>query len=219
MRAFALRILIAAVSVSCVLACGQTPGADGGTGGGMATGGGTNAGGGANTGGGMGGTGGGAVTTDDAGCKVYATWPNDRIYGRYIDDLAERAVGSSRALLGDGGYSVFNVEYFYVYNTPLPAQVVYDGGVTYGDCAICTTAFGNCSDGGACTKFYLAQQGTVDVGRVGGRDGGGIFTATASGVKLVEWEYVQTASVFIDRAKDGGECIIVNTVAIDAGID
>ena len=167
----------------------------------------------------MGGSGGGSVATDDAGCTVYATWPNDRIYGRYLDDLAELAVGSSRALHGDGGYSVFNVEYFYVYNTPLPAQIVYDGGVTYGDCAICTTVLGNCSDGGACTQFYLAQQGTVDLGRVGGRDGGGIFTATARGVKLVEWEYIQTQSVFIDRAKDGGECIIVNAAAIDAGID
>lgn len=165
------------------------------------------------------------MTIDDAGCTVYASWPQFQSYGRYINDDAERATGSIRdrnpATADDGGYSVLNFEYFYVFNQPVPLQRIYDGGVTYADCDFCTTMFRGCrADGGACFGgFFLAQQGTVNAGRVGGRDGGGVFTANGTGLKFVEWEYELTNSTFVDRPKDGGSCIVVGSAAVDAGID
>lgn len=243
---------ISAIVFAAMSACGPTASNDGGTGGGAAgggtaTGGGTGTGGGTATGGGAtgGGAGGGAtgggvgtgggstgggtgtgggtvITTDDAGCTVYSSWPTTQAYGRYINTLPERAVGALRGPVGaDGGYSVLQFEHYYVFNPAVPLQRIYDGGVTYYDCDFCSIIIAGCTlDGGACLGgMYLAQEGTVNASRVGGRDGGGIFTTTASNLKFVQWEFLETQSTIIDRPKDGGSCIVVGSAEIDAGID
>ncbi|MBL8953011.1 MAG: hypothetical protein JNK82_19695, partial [Myxococcaceae bacterium] len=184
-------------------------------GGGSATAGGgaVNAGGGATAGGGSPTAGGGMATAGGAGCTQLATWPNAATSGRYVPG-SDATVGYS---FRSATFPTDLLTLDFFHPATLPASETFTPSTRFIDCNICPYLRESCSPGAgnaepACSmngRLFFPQAGSVTVTTAARDAGSGAFSATATNLRLVEWDYDDDLPV-----EDGG-CYQLGSVSLN----
>jgi Tol biopolymer transport system component len=136
-------------------------------------------------------------------CTQVAIWPQNRLQG-FFWKAANNSLQVAGASIGDqsapGPYKTLSVEYYGTpANFPVPSTGTLSSTTTYGNCTHCVTISECASDNPAsCEPKFLAQAGTVNVTAATAMSKGQ-FTATATGLRLYEWDFANDAPVVPGR--------------------
>jgi len=139
-------------------------------------------------------------------CTQVATWPQNRLQGFFWKNAGntQQVAGAS---IGDqsapGPYNTLTLEYWGTPAAfPVPSTGTLASTTTYGNCTHCVTISECSSDNPAsCAPKFLAQAGSVNVTAATAMSKGQ-FTATATNLRLYEWDFTNDAPVVPGRCYD-----------------
>ncbi len=144
---------------------------------------------------------------DGGACVVVDSWPGLRPLGEYSP--IEMVTWAASADTSSGASTQLLIEDWQTMGETHPKMASFSGD-TYTSCEVCAIVAA-CDSSRVCTYQYLAQAGAATVTRADRNAKTGKMTATATNLKLVEWDF----SMAVDAPVPGGKCYEIASASFD----
>ncbi len=145
-------------------------------------------------------------SVDGGACIVVNSWPGLRPFGRF-DSVVTRVASADTA---SGASTQLLIEDWQAMGETYPKMANFSGSDTYANCEVCAIVAA-CDSSSVCIYQYLAQAGAATVTRADRHEKTGRMTATATNLKLIEWDFSRA----VDAPVPGGKCYEIASASFD----
>jgi hypothetical protein len=156
-----------------------------------------------------GGGGGASDLSTAVECKKIGAWPTVKPTGLYDPNYLGSGQPATVAVSREADVMPWNeLDFESWHMAPYPTTVTFTAGDKYGSCDTCVVYGQNC-DATGCQTYFFGQAGKATVTQADADAATGKMVATASNLRLVEWDFKNDVSV------DDTNCIEISSVAVD----